>query len=257
MDTNLNPEISIITITYNRAGFISKAIESAKKQSFSNWEMLILDDNSNYNTEIIAKTFTNKDKRIKYYKNSLALGISKNRNLGLSLSRGKYIAILDSDDYWIDKDKLQKQFDFLENNPDYVLIGSNIRIVDEKDNFIKNTDFKIVDKDIRKKILTSNQIPHSSVLYRKDSTQKIGGYNEKLSCVEDLDLFLRLGSLEKMKNLNEVTTAYTRHSEGISRKKKLAMAWNHLKIVFKNFGKYPNWFWAVFFAKLRIIKNLF
>ena len=138
MDTNLNPEISIITITYNRAGFISKAIESAKKQSFSNWEMLILDDNSNDNTEIIAKTFTNKDKRIKYYKNSLALGISKNRNLGLSLSRGKYIAILDSDDYWIDKDKLQKQFDFLENNPDYVLIGSNIRIVDEKDNFIKN-----------------------------------------------------------------------------------------------------------------------
>ncbi|MFH1454843.1 MAG: glycosyltransferase family 2 protein [bacterium] len=257
MDTNINPKISIITITRNRAGFISKAIESAQKQGFSNWELLVLDDDSNDGTRAILEAFTAKDERIRYYKNSLALGISKNRNMGLSLASGKYIAVLDSDDEWIDKDKLSKSFDFLENNPDYVLIGSNIKIVDEKGNFIKNTDFATDDENIRKKILIKNQIPHSTVIFRKDLVDKIGGYDNRLSCVEDLDLFLKLGKLGKMKNLKEITTSYTKHSQSTSQRKKMAMAWNHLWIVFRNFGEYPNWFIAMFFAKLRILKNLF
>ncbi len=257
MDTNINPQVSIITITRNRAGFISKALESAQKQGFSDWELLVVDDDSNDNTGPILEGFMTKDKRIRYYKNSPALGISKNRNVGLSLAKGKYIAILDSDDTWLDNNKLQKQFDFLENNSDYVLIGSNIKVVDEKNNFIKNTDFAIEDKDIRKKILRANQIPHSSVLYKKDLALGVGGYDENLSCVEDLDLFLRLGALGKMRNLKETTTAYTKHSDGISHKRKLMMSWNHFKIVWKNFGKYPSWFLAIFFSKLRILKNLF
>ncbi len=243
-------------ITRNRASFISKAVESAQKQGFSSWELLVMDDSSIDGTEAIMEGFTTKDRRIRYYKNSSILGISKNRNLGLSKAVGKYIAILDSDDKWTDKDKLQKQFDFLENNSDYVLIGSNIKIVDEKENFIKNTDFATEDGEIRKKILTTNQIPHSTVLYRKDSADKIGGYDNKLSCVEDLDLFLRLGKMGKMKNLKEITTAYTKHSQGTSQKRKIAMAWNHFTIVLKSFNKYPNWLKAIFWAKLRILKSL-
>ena len=81
--------------------------------------------------------------------------------------------------------------------------------------------------------------------------------NEKLSCVEDLDFFLKLGELGKFKNLKEITTSYTKHSDGISHRRKLQMAWNHFKVIFRNFGKYPNWFWAIAGAKLRIIKNLF
>lgn len=257
MDTNLNPQISIVTITRNRAGFIAKAIESVLKQGFSSWELLILDEDSNDGTEATVEAYMGKDKRIEYHKNTSTLGISKNRNLGLSLAKGKYIAVLDSDDEWIDNDKLQKQFDFLENNKDYVLIGSNIKIVNEKGESIENTNFKTEDTDIRKKILISNQIPHSSVMYRKETADKIGGYDNKLSCVEDLDLFLRLGKIGKMKNLEKITTSYTRHSQGTSQKRKLEMAWNHFKIVYRNFGKYPNWFLAVSFAKLRLLKNIF
>ncbi len=257
MNTNPKPEISIIMITRNRADFIAKAVESAQKQVYTNWELIVLDDASNDRTEAILEDFKAKDTRINYYKNQPILGISKNRNLGLSLSKGEYIAVLDSDDEWKDKDKLQKQIDFLKNNPEYVLIGSNIKIVDEKNNLIKDTDFETEDANIRKKILINNQIPHSSVLYRKNYSNKIGGYDNNLSCVEDLDLFLKLGLLGKMKNLKEITTSYTKHSGGISYKKKLNMAWNHFKIVFRNFGKYPNWFLAMFWAKLRIIKNLF
>jgi glycosyltransferase involved in cell wall biosynthesis len=249
------PKISILICTYNRANFIEKAIQSVLNQTLIDFEIIIMDDDSKDNTEDIIKSL--KDSRIKYYKNETNLGISRNRNLGLSKSAGKYIAILDSDDFWIDNNKLQKQFDFLENNPEYVLIGSNIKIIDEKENFIKNTDFETEDIEIRKKILKSNQIPHSSVMYRKEAIEKVGLYNEKFSCDEDLDLFLKLGLIGKMKNLKEITTAYTRHSEGFSQKRKLSMAWNHFLIVMKNFGKYPNWLKAIFWAKIRILKNLF
>ena len=257
MESNTNPKISIIIITRNRAGFIAKAVESAQKQTFTDWEMIILDDDSNDGTWAVLETFLATDKRIRYQKNQTAIGISKNRNLGLEIAKGDYIAVLDSDDEWIDENKLQKQFDFLEKNLEYVLIGSNIRITDEKGNFIKNTEYETEDEKIREKILSKNQIPHSSVLYRKKSAEKVGGYNEKLSCVEDLDLFLKLGLEGKLKNLKEITTVYTKHSEGTSQKRKLAMAWNHLMIVVKKFGKYPKWFTAMVYAKLRLFKNLF
>jgi hypothetical protein len=94
-------------------------------------------------------------------------------------------------------------------------------------------------------------------MYRKEAIEKVGFYNEKLICDEDLDLFLRLGLIGKMKNLKEITTAYTKHREGFSQQRKQSMAWNHFKIVLKNFGKYPNWFRAIFWAKIRILKNLF
>jgi glycosyltransferase involved in cell wall biosynthesis len=252
----MNPKISIITITRNRAGFIAKAIESAQSQTFTDWELIISDDDSNDNTEAIVDSYKGTDSRIKYYKNSPALGISGNRNKALSLASGKYIAVLDSDDFWTDKDKLQKQYDFLEKNPDYVLIGSNIKIIDEKGNFIKKTTFKTEDKDIRKKILIKNQFGHSSVLIKKEILDKIGGYNESMSGVEDLDSYLRLGKFGKIKNLSEITTSYTKHCDGITYSKKTSLAWKQLIIVLKNFNKYPNWFLGMAWAKLRLFRAL-
>ncbi len=257
MDTNIKPKISIITVTRNRADFIAQALESAQKQSFTDWELIVSDDDSKDATEAIVASYTVNDSRIKYYKNSPALGISANRNKALKLAPGQYIAVLDSDDYWLDNDKLQKQYDFLEQNSDYALIGSNIRIINEKGDLIKETNFAIEDQIIRENILKDNQIPHSSVLIRQELITKAGGYDERLSCVEDLDLFLRLGRLGKMKNLVKITTAYTRHSGSISQKRKVIMAWNHYKIIIRNFGRYPGWFSAIIWAKLRLIKSFF
>ena len=244
-------------ITRNRASFLPQAIKSAQNQSFSDWELIVSDDDSTDATEAILAPLRAKDSRIKYFKNTPALGISGNRNKALSLTSGGYIAVLDSDDFWLDKDKLQKQYDFLEANSDYVLIGSNIKIINEKGDFIKETSFATENSDIRNKILKDNQIPHSTALIKKEAVDKIGGYNNKLSCVEDLDLFLKLGKLGKFKNLAEITTAYTRHSGGTSHKRKIAMAWNHYLIVLKNFGQYPNGLCSLTWAKMRLLKSLF
>lgn len=256
MATNITPKISIIVTTKDRGSFIPKAVESALKQSFTDWELIILDDDSKDATETILAPYRAQDSRIKYYKNSPALGICGNRNKGLALATGKYIAVLDSDDFWLDQDKLQKQYNFLEQNSDYVLVGSNIKIINEEGVFIKETNFATEDGEIRNKILKDNQIPHSSVLIRKDAINNIGGYNKSLSCVEDLDLFLKLGLKGKLKNLSEATTTYTRHTEGFSQKRKREMAINHAKIVWKNRGCYPGWLKAVIWADLRILKSI-
>ncbi len=105
-------------------------------------------------------------------------------------------------------------------------------------------------------MLISNQIQHSTVLFRKNLAEKALGYDEGLPVVEDLDLLLKLGTFGKFKNLREITTSYTRHSGGISHERKLAMAHCHLKVILRNFGIYPNWLSAFFFGILRFIKNL-
>jgi glycosyltransferase involved in cell wall biosynthesis len=257
MDTILNPQISIITITRNRAGFIAKAIESAQKQSFTDWELLVLDDDSKDETKAILDAFMTKDSRIKYYRNSPALGISKSRNKGISIAIGKYIAMLDSDDYWIDENKLQKQINILNKDDSIGIVGSAMNCVDENGTFLYKEKTNTDDENIRKNILVNNQIFQSSVMFRKKAIEEVGNYNENLSVTEDFDLWLRIGEKYKFANLREPTIAYTIHPVGISKKRKLLIAWNHFMIVIKNFGKYPNWFIAIIFAKLRILKKLF
>jgi len=248
------PKISIVTITKNRVDFIAKAIESARNQTFIDWELLILDDDSNDQTKAIVENFIVKDDRIKYYKNSPALGISKNRNLGLSLSKGKYIAMLDSDDMWIDKEKLQKQFDVLEKNNEIGIIGSSIICVNEKGQKIKDFFYETEDNKIRNKILVRNQFAQSSVMFRKSIFNEIEGYNEKLNVAEDLDLWLKIGLKYMFANLEEQTTTYTIHNKGISKEKKLEMATTVDKIIDENKNNYPNYFLAKIVSILRIIR---
>ena len=105
----MKPVVSVVIPTFNRQAFIGEAIESVQKQTFSDWEMLIVDDASTDNTESIVKEYVQKDPRIKYYKNEKNLGIAKTRNKCLELSQGKYIAPLDSDDIWLDENKIRDQ----------------------------------------------------------------------------------------------------------------------------------------------------
>src|SRR3989338_2915164 len=125
------PKISVIIITYNRAQYIGAAIDSIVGQTFSDWELVIIDDASTDNTAEIAIKYAAQDSRIKFHHENINLGITKARNLALRLAQGKYIAVLDSDDVWADSEKLQKQYNFLENNTDHVLVGGAVIVINE------------------------------------------------------------------------------------------------------------------------------
>ncbi len=106
--------VSIIMPSYNTGRFITQSIESVLSQSYSNWELIIVDDCSHDDTDEIVKTFQS-DQRIKYLKNEKNSGAAVSRNRALREAKGKWVAFLDSDDLWR-PEKLEKQVSFMERN---------------------------------------------------------------------------------------------------------------------------------------------
>ena len=125
-----NPTVSAIILTYNRANLIEKAIKSVLKQTYQDFEIIVVDDGSTDNTGEIIRGF--KDKRVKYIKKYKEnKGSSVARNIGIKVARGKYIALLDSDDEWL-PEKLDKQIKILQDgSPELGVVYSNSYYIDE------------------------------------------------------------------------------------------------------------------------------
>ena len=233
------PIISILLCTYNRAAFLREAIESVLTQSFTDWELLILDDASTDNTQAVVAHYANHDPRIHYFQNEKNLEIATNRNRGLARAQGQYLAVLDSDDVWLDQNKLKKQIEFLETHPDHALVGTWLRLIDATSQRVGTLRFETSNFAIHRRLLRSNQFGHSSVLYRLAAAREVGGYNPTLEIGEDYDLWLKLGQTYALANLPEYATAYRVHHGGITKRKKLTGLWAHLKLIFKYKKDYP------------------
>ena len=257
------PKVSIILPTYNGERFIRKAIQSVLRQSFSNWELLVIDDGSTLLTtsgssliKKIVDDFSRKDKRIIYLKNKINLGIQKSLNLGIKNAKGEYLARIDDDDEWLDKDKLKKQAGFLENNRDYVLVGTGTVVVGESGKELFRYLNPQTDVKIRKYFLAKNCFSHCSVVFRKATAVRLGGYREDLSVkhVEDYDLFLKLGTVGKLANLPIFGIKWMLRDGSLSSKNRMAQFKNGLGLVLKYRKDYPRFFpgylraWARFVA---------
>lgn len=250
MDINMNPKVSIIIPTYNGEKYIQRAIESVLAQSFSDWELIIVDDGSKDNTEKIISDYS-KNEKIKYiYQENR--GQASARNKGISIALGFYIAFLDDDDEWIDKDKLKKQVEFLDKNPEYILVGTGGIIVDEYSNKIMDYLVPETDELIRKNILLKNPFIQSSVVIRKDVLIKIGSFllNE-IPNAEDYNLWLRIGLRDKFFNLVEPMVAYMFRQGNISSNYKKDILKSNIRFIKEYKDKYPNYNKALFFAYLK------
>ena len=108
------PLVSVIMPAYNAEEYISEAVQSVMAQTYTNWELLILDDCSTDGTADKARCFSDLDPRITLYSNPKNIGVALTRNKGMALAKGSWVALLDSDDIW-HKDKLEKQLAAAEN----------------------------------------------------------------------------------------------------------------------------------------------
>lgn len=113
---------------YNAEKFLKPAIESILNQTFSDFELIIIDDNSNDKTADIIKSYN--DNRIKHIVNPNRIGFTNSLNQGLKIAQGDYIARMDADDI-SDPERFSKEIEFLENNPDIGVCGSWMKIIDE------------------------------------------------------------------------------------------------------------------------------
>lgn len=239
---NLNPLVSIVMPTFNRANMIGLAIESAVKQSYQNWELLIIDNESTDNTNEVVKKFSVKDNRIKYHyvKKNTQGGIARYLNYGISISKGKYIARLDDDDEWYDPDKLTKQVSFMEENDEYVIVGGGAIMVDGNRKEIFKFFKRETDKEIRNHALYANPFWHNTVLFRKDAVLKLGGYKET-TFVEDWDLWLRLGRIGRLYNFKEYFALYMNAGQNRSTDNQKLTAKIILRYIKSYRNEYPNY----------------
>jgi glycosyltransferase involved in cell wall biosynthesis len=246
------PKVSVIMTAYNREKFIAEAIRSVLAQTFSDFELIIIDDGSTDKTLEKASGFGH-DPRIRIIKNEKNLGIATTRNKALSFARGKYIAPLDSDDIWLDREKLKKQVEFLDENPDYAMLGGGIMHIDVDSKPIKKVLFPIYDSLIRNIILQYNPFAQSALLYRKSAALECSGYSTEYQICDDYDLWLKIGNKHKFTNIPQVLSGYRIHGENITKKKRLTVAREILEIVRKNSKNYPRPIFGIIKAYLRIL----
>jgi glycosyltransferase involved in cell wall biosynthesis len=247
--TSEKPLVSIIMPTYNRSAFMSEAILSVQKQTYQNWELIVIDDGSTDNTAKVVADF--QEKRIRYIHNKTNKGLIARRLESLGYTNGSYVAILDSDDTWTSPDKLTEQVQYMTDNPLCAVIGTYITLIDDNGVVSGKTQYNTTDKDIRRHLLFRNQFTHSSVLMRSSSLSHTQGYRDT-TLAEDYDLFLQLGQYGTFANLPEHYTAYRIH-DGSENHKRLMMAQAVLRIVQSHKGEYPNYYLALIKCYVRII----
>lgn len=241
------PLISVILSSYNGTKYIRESIESVLNQSYTNLEFIIINDCSSDNTEDIISEYKKKDSRIIYIKNSSNLKLTASLNKGVEISQGKYIARIDDDDIWSDKDKLKKQVEFMESNTDYGICGTNMILINESWEEIGWVEHRISDIQIRSHISQSNQFSHSTIMMRKSILQLSGAYIDAPynRYTEDYDLWLRIWIYSKFYNLEDYCVKYRVRPWSITWKKSLQQNINALRVYFKYRKQYPKKYYGL------------
>ncbi len=198
MNITHNIPITVLMPAFNAEKYIADAIHSVLNQSFPDFELLIVNDGSTDATKAIIESFN--DERILLL-NQENGGVAKALNTGLLKARGKYIARFDADDICY-ADRLMQQYAFMEDNPDYVLTGSDVDYITEDAAFIFHHHcFAYTHQDILKKIHFYCHFIHAWVMNRKKAVLEIGGYNTMAHNFEDYFLWNQLINKGKVNNL--------------------------------------------------------
>jgi len=209
--------VSVIVTTFNREKYLSKTIESIVEQTYSNIEIIIVDDGSTVN---YAESICNQFKKCNYYYKPNG-GLASARNFGISVATGDYIAFLDDDDYWR-FDKLEKQVEILNNNQSVDCVHSSAAVVDEKGN-LTGKCFGAAQNKIHKRsgcvfwnALGCWVVKSPTPLIRKKVFQPDLLFDETIKVGEDVDFYQRMFYRHKVYYLN-IPLAYYREYENEGR----------------------------------------
>lgn len=232
------PFVSVVMPAYNAEKYISEAIESILNQTFKDFEFIIIDDGSKDKTWEIVQDYAEKDERIVAVRNEKNLKICKTLNKGVKISKGKYIARMDSDD-WSYQDRLKKQIDFMESHLNVVVSGGHVEVSDENLSILYLKKYPLLDKDIRKKMFIYNPFTHPCVIFRSDVIKTENPtYDHSFYDAEDYDLYFRLGKKGEMANIKEILLKYRVSSGSISFKRHVRQGLVTLLIRLKAVFKY-------------------
>jgi len=211
--------VSVILPTYNRAKTLERAINSVLTQTYSNLELIVIDDASTDNTEDIVKSF--KDNRVIYIKHTSNIGPAGARNTGIKRAVGRYIGFQDSDDEWM-PDKLERQVKNLDSSPSGtgMVYTAFVRV-------FSNNERKYVPSQRKRKregfihfeLINGNFIGMPTVLIKKECFDRIGLFDENLPSLEDWELFLRISKYFSISYIDEPLVTAFESEDSISKDK--------------------------------------
>lgn len=250
-----NPKISVLMPVYNAEKYLVSAVDSVLAQSFQDFELICVDDGSNDNSLAILKNLAKKDNRIRVYKNPHNTGIGYTRSKLKSLAKSSYIAIMDSDDVMVNN-RLEKQYNFLLQNPKVIVVGGQCITIDENNKVSGKKIFPTDHKSIYNMMYTNMSVQQPTIMVNCNLVPKdFPWYDNSVSPVEDLDNLFRLFNYGEFANLPDVTLYY-RVYRGSSSLKDPKRTFNLTQIVRKraieDYGYMPS-NTSVFIVKLQLI----
>lgn len=251
--------ISVIIPVYNAEKYISQTLESVAKQTYTNIEIVIVNDNSVDSSEkIIYEWMHNNTIKIIYHKNKQNLGVAEARKVGIEISTGELVAFLDADDIWVSS-KLKKQVQYFIEHPNIVLVHTYMRGFNDQI-FYKSSKFqqKLVNQlegYIYNRLLMGNMLCTSSVIVKKQIFSEVGYFCKEYSPSEDWDIWLKIAYHYPIGLIKEYLVNYRDVSSGISKnieayKKAVISVFNkhfeniesnQKKAVFRKFISYYNY----------------
>jgi len=206
------PKVTVLMAVYNAEKYLRQAIESILNQTFTDFELLIVDDGSSDSSPEIIRSY--QDPRIRVIRNSTNRGIAYSRKKALELARGEYVAVLDADDVAL-RERLQVQAEYLDANADVQLIGSAYEVIDENGNVVRTCTVPTDPLTIRWKLLFGNCIAHSTAMFRRVTALEVGGYDERMTLAEDFDLYIRINKHGQIAQLDRPLVQWRRHARGL------------------------------------------
>jgi glycosyltransferase involved in cell wall biosynthesis len=215
------PKISVVMSVYNGALFLGEAIKSILNQTCQDFEFIIINDASTDDTSKVLAEFT--DSRIIVLKNDENIGMTKSLNIGIRHAKGQFVARMDADDISLPQ-RFEKQLLFLENNPEYALVGSSYFKIDEAGNKVSIIKVLADDLAIRRELKKQNWFGHGTVMIRRQVLAEMGGYDERFKYSQDYDLWIRVSSRFKMANIEEPLYCWRSTGLGISNEKMIEQA---------------------------------
>jgi len=212
----MTPLISIITPTYQRAEFIEEMLKSILVQTYSNWELILVDDGSTDNTVELIKPYLN-DQRIKYHYQENN-GQSSARKKAIQLAEGEYLAFLDSDNVWIPT-RLELGLKAIESDPTIDLTYGDIVEIDIDSVEQPTQNMKRFSGAVAPELVKDNFITMNTVLVKKTAVIKVGAFRSEVKRADDYDMWLRLSAEHNFLYVPKIMVKYRVMDDQISSNK--------------------------------------
>lgn len=226
MNTELPaPVISVVMASYNARRHIAEALDSLLRQSFGDFEIIVVDDSTDDTTAVVEAY---SDPRIRLIKNRTKVGISRARNQGIAQARGEFVAFHDADDVSL-PGRFQKQIDAFAKHPDTAMLGGQVETIDG-DGARRKVPLRKLNPDCRD-VLAKNCFATSSVMVRRAALREVGGFCPVLDCAEDWELWIRIAKKYRTANLPDTLFLYRVTPGGITERERPNLPlWNALVV---------------------------